>query len=79
MYVVHITIVLANSFNFVLLFFFFQKLWALSLFHIVHLVSSNVPPHIFQLMKSDKRIKEILMVIMMYEPFNILYEFLSSR
>lgn len=60
-------------------YFFFQKLWALSLFHIVHLVSSNVPPHIFQLMKSDKRIKEILMVIMMYEPFNILYEFLSSR
>ncbi|KAK1359345.1 START domain-containing protein [Heracleum sosnowskyi] len=38
------------------------KLWALSLFHIVHLVSSNVPPHIFQQMKSDKRIKEILMI-----------------
>ncbi|XP_074348105.1 homeobox-leucine zipper protein ROC7-like [Apium graveolens] len=38
------------------------KLWALSLFPIVQLVSSNVPPHIFQQMKADKRIKEIFMI-----------------
>ncbi|KAL1812194.1 homeobox-leucine zipper protein ROC7 [Daucus carota subsp. sativus] len=38
------------------------ELWASSLVHIVHLLSSSVPPNLYRQMKSDRRIKEILMI-----------------